>query len=106
MGFVTRYFIKPFKRPLVQPPAGSFLIDGNGRIFSSTLPPAFPQEHLNFIGQKVLAVFTAAVKAGLPLRELSVKYERFQFRAKHLPSGALIHLIPPEAEFNATGVER
>lgn len=96
MGFVTQYFVKPFKRPLVQPPAGSFLIDASGNIFSSTLPPTFPQERLKFIGGKILAIFTGAAKAGLPLRELSVKFEAFKFQAKHLPSGALIHLIPPE----------
>ena len=96
MGFVTHYFIKPFKRPLVQTPAGTFLIDSEGRIFSSTLPPTFPQEKVALIGQKILAVFTGAAKAGMPLRELSLKYERFKFQARHLPSGALIQLIPPE----------
>jgi len=98
MGFVTRYFIKPFKRQIAQPLAGSFLIDGSGNIFSSTLPPTFPPEHLKFIGQKILAIFTDAVKADLPLRELSVKFEKFRFQARHLPSGALVYLIPPDAE--------
>lgn len=101
MGFVTQYFIKPFKRPLVQPPSGTFLIDAKGQIFSSTLPPTFPQENIKFIGAKILAVFTAAAKAGMQLRELSVKYEQFKFHARHLPSGALIHLIPPEADLDA-----
>ena len=98
MGFVTHYFIKPFKRPLAQPPAGSFLIDGNGQIFSSTLPGSFPPDRVKFIGEKILAAFTQAAQAGLPLRELSVKYERFKFQARHLPSGALIYLIPPDEE--------
>ena len=101
MGFVTQFFIKPFKRPLVQPPAGTFLIDATGKIFSSTLPATFPQEHVKFVGEKILSIFTAAAKAGLPLRELSVKYEQFKFQARHLPSGALIHLIPPDAELGA-----
>jgi hypothetical protein len=95
MGFVTQYFIRPFKRPLVQAPAGTFLVDADGKIFSSTLPPTFPQENLTFIGKKILAVFTGAAKAGVPLRELFISYEQFKFQAKHLPSGALIHLIPP-----------
>jgi len=98
MGLVTQFFIKPFKRPLATPPAGTFLIDTKGQIFSSTLPPTFPQERLRFIGEKILAIFTGAAKAGLPLREMSVKFEQFKFQAKHLPSGALIHLIPAETE--------
>ena len=97
MGLVTQYFIKPFKGQLVQPPAGSFLIDGTGQIFSSTLPRTFPKEHIKFIGQKILAVFTDAVKAGMQLKEISVKYDQFRFQARHLPSGALIYLIPPES---------
>jgi len=101
MGFVTRYFIKPYKRPLAQPPAGSFLIDGSGQIFSSTLPPTFPPEHIKFIGEKILAIFTGAVKADLPLRELTVKFQKFRFQAKHLPSGALVYLIPPDVEVSA-----
>jgi hypothetical protein len=101
MGFVTQFFIKPFKRPLIQPPAGAFLIDGAGQISSSTLPPTFPKENLKFIGEKILAIFTGATKAGLPLREMCVKYEHFKFLAKHLPSGALIHLVPPEPDFDA-----
>ena len=100
MGFVTQFFIKPFKRPLIQPPAGAFLIDGAGQISSSTLPPTFPKENLKFIGEKILAIFTSATKAGLPLREMCVKYEHFKFLAKHLPSGALIHLVPPEPELD------
>jgi|SRR5436190_891506 len=96
MGFVTQYFIKPYKRPLSQPPSGTYLIDAAGNIFSSTLPRTFPQERLKFIGAKILAIFMGAAKAGMPLKELSVKYEQFKFQAKQLPSGALIHLIPPE----------
>jgi hypothetical protein len=101
MGLVTHFFIKPFKRQLVQPPAGSFLIDVTGQVFSSTLPPTFPSEHVKFIGLKILAVFTDAVKNGLGIREISVKFEKFKFQARHLPSGALIYLIPPEPEIEA-----
>ena len=98
MGFVTRYFIKPFKHPLVQPPAGSFLVDHNGGISSSTLPASFSRDHIKFIGEKVLAMFNQASSIEIPLREVSVQYEGFKVQAKHLPSGALIYLIPRDRE--------
>ena len=98
MGFVTQYFIKPFKRPLVQAPTGSFLIDQTGQIFSSTLPPNFPQDRARFIGNKVLILFRQAEAADLNLREVSVQYERFKLQAKYLPSGALVRLAPRGSE--------
>jgi hypothetical protein len=101
MGLVTHFFIKPFKRQLVHPPAGSFLIDATGQIFSSTLPPSFPAAHVKFIGERILAIFTGAVKADMPLRELTVKFQKFRFQARHLPSGALVYLIPPDVEVSA-----
>ena len=101
MGFVTQYFIRPYKRQLVQPPTGSFLVDSAGQIFSSTLPSSFPIEDIKFIGEKVLAAFTQAAKAELPLRELFVNFETFKLQAKHLPSGALVYLVPPDKVLDA-----
>src|SRR6185503_12407705 len=93
MGFVTQYFIKPYKRPLVQPPAGSFLIDAAGQIFSSTLPSSFPIEDIKFIGQTILTAFKQAAAAEIPLRELFVQFEQVKLKARHLPSGALVSLV-------------
>lgn len=97
MGFVTQFFIKPFKHPLVQPPSGSFLIDRTGRIFSSTLPPNYSQERVKTIGQKVLTMFRHANEVNVHLREIFVQYETFKLKAKNLPSGALVSLIPIES---------
>ncbi len=103
MGFVTQFFIRPYKATLVQPPAGSFIIDGNGQVVSSTLPHSFQVEHVKDLGAKVLATFRRAKEAKMPLTEFVVQYSAFKLQAQNLPYGALVYLIPqkpkPDTDF-------
>jgi hypothetical protein len=61
MGILSRFF-KPTKSELVHLPAGSFTLDREGRVMTSTLPQSFPAERLKEIGSHVLASFRAAKK--------------------------------------------
>ncbi len=79
---------------MVQPPAGSFVVDPDGRVSSSTLPAAFQVEHVKAIGQCVMAAFRKAKDAKTPLTEISVQYATFKLQARQLPYGALVYLIP------------
>ena len=94
MGFVTQFFIRPYKAALVQPPAGSFMVDAEGQVSSSTLPAAFRSEHVKAIGRNVIAAFRDAKDAKIPLTELTVQYATFKLQARQLPYGALVYLIP------------
>jgi hypothetical protein len=97
MGFVTQFFIRPYKAALVQPPAGSFTVDGAGRVVSCTLPASFHADHVKTIGQNVLNAFRRAKDAKITLTELTVQYAAFKLRAQQLPHGALVYLIPQKS---------
>jgi len=93
MGFLSRFF-KPADPGLVHLPAGSFTLDRDGRIMTSTLPQSFPSDHLRAIGDQVLASFRSAKKAQMPLSEIIIQYSALKLLARELRGGAIIFLMP------------
>jgi len=93
MGFLSRLFKSP-DRVLVHLPAGSFTIDRDGRMMTSTLPRTFPAEHLKAIGDQVLACFRSAEKAQLPFGEIVIQYSALKLMARELRGGAIVFLMP------------
>lgn len=93
MGFLNRFF-KSADRGLVHLPAGSFTLDRDGKIMTSTLPQSFPSEHLRSIGDKVLSSFRSAKKAQMPLSEIIIQYSALKLLARELRGGAIIFLMP------------
>jgi len=100
MSFYTQFFIRPYKHPLVQPPAGSFLMDEKGHVRSSTLPTSFPQECLRTIAQKVFQAFKTARIRALEFTELHVDYPGLKLRAKQGARGTMVYLTPQNAAEN------
>ena len=94
MGFVTRFFVKPTKQALVQLPTGSFTMDREGHIMTSTLPQSFPAETIQAIGDHVLAAFRYAKRAQMPLSELIIHYSALKLLARELRGGAMVFLMP------------
>ena len=94
MGFVTRFFVKPAKPALVQLPTGSFTIDREGHIMTSTMPQSFPVAHVQAMGDQVLAAFRSAKRAQMPLSELIVQYSALKLLARELRGGAIVFLMP------------
>lgn len=94
MSFITQYFIKPRKRALVQVPTGSFTIDRNGEIITSTLPHSFQIDHTLAIGRQVLAAFRLAERAEMRLGELVIQYSTLRLVACEQRGGALVFLTP------------
>ena len=94
MGFVTRFFVKPAKPALVQLPTGSFTIDREGQVMTSTMPRSFPTAQLQAVGDHVLASFRAAKRAQMPLTELIVQYSALKLLARELRGGAIVFLMP------------
>ena len=75
-------------------PSGSFTVDRQGQLMTSTLPRSFPSESLQEIGSCILQAFCNARKAQLPLTEVVVHYAAFKLMARELRGGAMIFLMP------------
>ena len=96
MGFVTEFFIKPKKAVLIELPKGSFTIDRDGKIMSSTLPQSFPIAHLQTLAKHVLTAFSSAQRMQMPFTELTIQYAALKLIAREMRGGALIFLVPSE----------
>jgi hypothetical protein len=93
MGFLN-LFSSPKNSRLARLPAGSFTLDGEGRVMTSTLPQSFSSTQMREIGRKVLAAFQAARKAEIPLSEIVVQYTALKLQARKLRHGAIVFLAP------------
>ena len=99
MGFLSRIFGSA-ERSLMHLPAGSFTLDRDGRVMTSTLPQSFPSEYLKAIGDRVLASFRFAKKAQIPLSEIIVQFSALKLLARELRGGAIIFLMPQSLNQN------
>jgi hypothetical protein len=93
MGFLRKLFKPALARP-PRLPAGSFTVDSEGRVMSSTLPHSFSATNLDEIAQEVLLYFQSAQLAHLPVRELIVHYPALRLSARELRGGAIVFLSP------------
>jgi hypothetical protein len=93
MGFLTRLFKSERVKPM-QLPAGSFTVDKAGAVMTSTLPQAFPSNHITEIGDMVLAAFRSAERAQMPLTEVIIHYSALKILARELRGGAMVFLMP------------
>ena len=93
MGLLS-FFSKGTRSRLMRLPSGSFTLDREGRVMTSTLPQSFPESQMRAIGEKVLSAFRAAQKAQMPLSEIIVHYAALKLLARELRGGAIIFLMP------------
>ena len=91
---ILNLFSRARSNKLVKIPSGSFTLDRDGKVMSSTLPQSFPDDLVQDIGEQILATFAKARKAQLPLTELVVHYSTFKLLARELRGGAMIFLMP------------
>jgi hypothetical protein len=75
-------------------PTGSFTVDAQGQMVSSTVPQAVPAALVEEIGQCVVAVFEGARKANLAFSEMVAQYASFKITARAMRGGAIIFLSP------------
>jgi hypothetical protein len=75
-------------------PAGTYTVDKEGRVLSSTLPTSFPPECFEQITKPILAAFAQAQAAQAPLDELVFSYSALKITAKEMRGGAMIFLAP------------
>ena len=93
MGLLS-LFSRPGRKALVHLPAGSFTVDREGNIMTSTLPQSFPEDYVREIGKHVLACFRGADKAQIPLAEIILQFAALKVLARELRGGAMIFLMP------------
>ncbi len=92
MGLLS-FFAKPAPT-LLRLPSGSFSVDREGNVLTSTLPSSFPAGLVKDIAQQVRAAFGEAAKAQLPLTELILNYPSLKISARELRGGAIVFLSP------------
>ena len=92
MGLLN-LFSKPVPA-LLRLPAGSFTADSDGTVLIGTLPSSFPKELVDEIAQRVVAAFSEATEAQLPLVELNINYASLRIVARELRGGAIVFLSP------------
>jgi hypothetical protein len=92
MGLLS-FFSKPAPT-LLRLPSGSFSVDREGSVLTSTLPSSFPAGLVKDIAQHVRAAFEEAARAQLPLSELIIHYPSLKISARELRGGAIVFLSP------------
>jgi hypothetical protein len=91
MGFLTRSKEKAEVKRL---PSGTFTVDAECRIVSSTVPRTVSEAQVRDIGRHILAIFSGAKQANLQFSELVVRYAGFKITAREMRGGAIIFLAP------------
>ena len=92
MGFLS-LFSKP-PPTLLRLPSGSFTVDREGSVLVRTLPSSFPEPLVQDIGVQVLAAFSEAEEAQLPLDQIMIHYPSLKITARGLRGGAIVYLAP------------
>jgi hypothetical protein len=90
MGVLT----KSAKPELKRLPRGTFTVDAQGQIVSSTVPQSVSTALVEEIGRQVLSVFLGAREAQAGFGELIVQYAAFKITAREMRGGAIIFLSP------------
>ncbi len=90
MGLVN----KNAKSELKRLPNGTFTVDAQGRVVSSTVPQSVPAALVDEIGRHVVFIFRGAREARLAFSELVVQYAAFKITAREMRGGAIIFLAP------------
>ena len=75
-------------------PSGSFTVDRQGAVISSTINSRFPEKKLTEISLVMLAAFAEARNAGLAVTDLTFTLGIFTIRAVEMRHGAMIFLTP------------
>jgi len=98
MGFLSRLFNKKKTEreaaKIDRLPSGSFTVNADARVLTSTLPQSFPEVVVRDIGEAVIKSFQDARAANLPFTELQFHFGGLKITAKEQRSGAMIFLAP------------
>jgi hypothetical protein len=96
MGIVNK---KSSRAVLQRLPTGSFTVDAQGSVVSSTVPQWVPAAMVREIGQSVVAIFQGARKANMSFSEMVAQYASFKITAREMRGGAIIFLSPKATQW-------
>lgn len=82
-------------------PSGSFTVDREGRVISTTIRSHVPPEQLGQIAKVVTEAFRSAKENNLPVQELSATYGDMNLKARDLRGGAIIFLSSKKSVSNS-----
>src|SRR5262245_14982063 len=94
-------FLSIFKAPKTQGPpplpSGSYTVDREGKVVTSTISSAVAGQTLEQISAQVLQTFKDAKQAELNMTEFSITMGAMNIKARELRGGAIIFLSPRAA---------
>ncbi|HAO77811.1 MAG TPA: hypothetical protein DCQ92_02325 [Verrucomicrobia subdivision 3 bacterium] len=96
MGFLKKIFAGRHAA-VQQLPAGTITVNRDGQVVTSTVSSAYPKKLLQDVGRDVLALFSEARVAQMPLAEVSLHFGSLRITARELRGGAIIFLFPQTA---------
>lgn len=94
MGLLDFFSSKKSAPAIERLPSGSFTVDRDGKILTSTLPQGFSEASVREIGNVVVEAMVSAREANLPVTEMVIHYSGLKITAKEQRGGAMIFLAP------------
>ena len=94
MGFLDFFSSKSDTPVLDRLPSGSFTVDRDGNVLTSTLPHSFPEAHVREIGKTVMDAMGSARAANLPVTEMVIHFSGLKLTVKEQRGGVMIFLAP------------
>jgi hypothetical protein len=88
-------FLKLFSRSgaaVQKLPSGSFTVDRDGNIVTTTVPSSYPRELLEETARDVLKLFRDSRAAQVSVNEVTLHFASFQITARELRGGASVFL--------------
>ncbi|MEN9575742.1 MAG: hypothetical protein RL514_3597 [Verrucomicrobiota bacterium] len=94
MGLLDFFSSKKDAPTLGRLPSGSFTVDRDGNVLTSTLPRSFGEANVREIGKTVMDAMVSAREANLPVAELAIYFSALKITAKEQRGGVMIFLAP------------
>ncbi len=94
MGLLDFFSSKKGAPVLDRLPSGSFTVDRDGSVLTSTLPRSFGEANVREIGTAVMETIVSAREAGIPVTELVIHYSALKITAKEQRGALMIFLAP------------
>lgn len=93
MGLLN-IFKSPAKQGLPPLPSGSYTVDREGKVVTSTISSAVSGQTLEQISAQILQTFRDAKQSNLIISEFSITTGAMNIKARELRGGAMIFLSP------------
>lgn len=94
MGLLDFFSSKKDAPTIDRLPSGSFTVDRDGNVLTSTLPHSFSEAHVREIGKTVMDAVVSAREANLPITEMAIHFSGLKITAKEQRGGVMIFLAP------------